>query len=389
MKEFTHLLSCLPAPPDFVFDFDGLLCTPLAPHLRAMEQTPQNPVWHGEGDVLTHTKLVCERLCEMDAFRALGESDRVVLSLAALLHDIGKPRTTKLEDGVLVSPNHGSAGAHIARELLWREFGLCGSEKKQRLREAVCFLVRYHMFPVHALSGENPELRLRRIAVNGDLTPGFTMKLLCLLSRADVLGRIAPDTQELLASVDLCAQFAEECGCYACAPRFAGSAVRAAYLSGRNVLPDQPLYDGTWGEVILLCGLPGTGKDTWIRENHPDMPMVSMDALRAEMGVPATDDQGRVAQAAQEACRVHLRAKQPFVYNTTAVTPLMRGKAVRLFESYGARVRIVYLETGWEEQLRRNASRAAVVPERAIGKMLSSLIPPEASEAQSVVWLCV
>ena len=349
MSEWNTLLSCLPAPPDFAFDFPGLLRTPLGSHLHAMELTPQNPAYPGEGDVLAHTKLVCEKLCAMPSFRALGDAERTLLSLAALLHDIGKPQTTKLENGVLISPNHGSTGAHIARELLWREFGLCGSAEAQQLREAVCFLVRYHMFPVHALSQDDPALRLRRIAANGELVPGFTMKLLCLLSAADVLGRVAPDTQELLSSVELCAQLCAELGCLSCPPAFASPATRHAYLSGRNVLPDQPLFDGTWGEVILLCGLPGTGKDTWIRENHAGLPMVSMDDLRIVMGVKPTDDQGRVAQAAQEACRVHLRAKQPFIYNTTALTPLMRGKAVRLFESYGARVRIVYLETTWTE----------------------------------------
>ena len=95
------------------------------------------------------------------------------------------------------------------------------------------------------------------------------------------------------------------------------------------------------------------------------------------------------AQAAQEACRVHLRAKQPFVFNTTSLTPLMRGKSIRLFEQYGARVRIIYLETGWEEQLRRNAARTAAVPESAIDHMLDTLIPPERHEAHSVEWLCV
>jgi hypothetical protein len=52
-------------------------------------------------------------------------------------------------------------------------------------------------------------------------------------------------------------------------------------------------------------------------------------------------------------------------------------------------VRIVFLETGWEEQLRRNRAREAVVPESAIGHMLDKLSPPEGYEARIVEYLCV
>ena len=94
-------------------------------------------------------------------------------------------------------------------------------------------------------------------------------------------------------------------------------------------------------------------------------------------------------QAAQQRCREHLRAHEPFVYNATNLTPSIRAGLVQLFEEYGAWVRIVYLETGWEEQLRRNRERVAVVPESAIGHMLDKLSPPEGYEARAVEYLCV
>lgn len=49
---------------------------------------------------------------------------------------------------------------------------------------------------------------------------------------------------------------------------------------------------------------------------------------------------------------------------------------ISLFEDYGAAVRIVYRETGWEENLRRNADRTDSVPESAVEDMLGKLIPP-------------
>ncbi len=389
MSEWTTLLSCLPHPPDYLFRFDALEHTVIGPVLRAMTVTPQSPLWHGEGDVLAHTKLVCMQLSAMPAFRALDADRRNALALAALLHDAGKPKTTRQENGDWSSPGHSVTGAHIVRTLLWQALDLCGTPEKQQLREAVCLLVRYHMQPLHLIDQEEPERRIARLASNGALTPLFSIKLLCLLARADVLGRVAPDTLAGLQAVELCEQLAGEVGCLDGPLRFASDHTQHAWLSGRNVLPDQPLFDDAWGEVLLLSGLPGTGKDTWLRAHCADLPMVSMDQLREAMGVKPTDDQGRIAQAAQEACRAHLRAKQPFVFNTTSLTPMMRGKSIRLFESYGAAVRIVYLETGWAEQLRRNGARQAAVPESALARMLDTLIPPERFEARGVEWRCI
>lgn len=97
--------------------------------------------------------------------------------------------------------------------------------------------------------------------------------------------------------------------------------------------------------MILMCGLPGTGKDTWIGKNHPELPVVCMDDIRRQMGIKSTDNQGQVVQAAREQARVYLRAKQPFIWNATGITAMLREKQIRLFEEYHASVRIVYLET--------------------------------------------
>ena len=55
-----------------------------------MSRTEQNPVFHGEGDVWTHTKMVCEALVKLNTFRMLSEDRQHAVFLAALLNDIGK-----------------------------------------------------------------------------------------------------------------------------------------------------------------------------------------------------------------------------------------------------------------------------------------------------------
>ena len=84
-----------------------------------------------------------------------------------------------------------------------------------------------------------------------------------------------------------------------------------------------------------------------------------------------------------------MRKKQPFVWNATCLSPLIRRKQVSLFESYHARVRIVFLETGFETGLERNRGRRHAVPEAVIGRMLDELVPPEQYEAQTVDWYCI
>ncbi len=133
---------------------------------------------------------------------------------------------------------------------------------RQALRETVCTLIRYHTLPLHAAYEADGARRLLKAAADGELLPDFSVELLCLLAKADILGRACGDRAELL-------------------------------------------------------------------------------------------------------------------------------EAVELFTDYHASVRIVYLETEWGEERRRNASRAAVVPEQAILRMLSKLTPPEGFEAHRVEWRCV
>ncbi len=164
---------------------------------------------------------------------------------------------------------------------------------------------------------------------------------------------------------------------------------RTPHLSGSRLQPGQELYDDTWGEVVLMAGLPGTGKDTWIRENLPELPMISLDEVRKEIHILPREPQGPVAAAAREKAREHLRRQESFVWNATNVTPSIREKQIRLFQAYHAAVRIVYLETEWKEQLRRNHSREETVPQEEIDRMMRNLVLPERFEAERVEWFCV
>lgn len=355
----------------------------------ALAQTPQDPAFHGEGDVAKHTEAVCRAMRDTESWQKGNAATRQVLELAALLHDLGKIPCTRWEDGHLVSPGHGRVGSEMARQFLWQELGLCGTPEKIALREAVCALIRDHGLPPHAIDESDGKLRLLRFAADGALSPGITAENLCALSEADIRGRICSDELPLLEQVQLCRELAAESGCLQTPYAFPDDHTAYAFLSGRNISPEYPLYNDTWGSVTLMSGLPGTGKDTWIRENLPDMPMISLDEIRTEQKISPTDNQEPVVQLARERARELLRKKQPFIWNATNLTPMTRQKQIHLFCDYGASVEIVYLETTREEQFSRNANRPDAVPEGAVCHMLEKLTPPRRMEAHTVRWICV
>jgi putative nucleotidyltransferase with HDIG domain len=90
-----------------MLDDVGLL-EKLMPEVTAMKGVAQNPKFHPEGDVFTHTMLMMKKL----TFPSL------VLSLSALFHDIGKPKTTDTE--TLKSPFHSEMGVRITEEVMRR-----------------------------------------------------------------------------------------------------------------------------------------------------------------------------------------------------------------------------------------------------------------------------
>lgn len=102
--------------------------------LEALVRTEQSPVWHPEGNVWNHTLQVVDL-----AATCRGESrDPRVFMWAALLHDIGKPATTRLRKGRLTAYDHDRAGERLCREFLAPFAGPAFIDR-------VAGLVRWHM----------------------------------------------------------------------------------------------------------------------------------------------------------------------------------------------------------------------------------------------------
>jgi predicted kinase len=134
----------------------------------------------------------------------------------------------------------------------------------------------------------------------------------------------------------------------------------------------------------MMSGLPGSGKDTWIKENLPEYKVISLDELRQEMNVKPGGNQGEIANAAKFIAKEYMRAGESFVWNATNLNKQLRGMLIRLFAAYQAEIRIVYLETSWLELLRRNKTRTEKVPEKVLYRMKNRLEVPTVVEAHRV-----
>jgi tRNA nucleotidyltransferase (CCA-adding enzyme) len=156
----------------------------IAKLLREMEPLyacPQDPEWHPEGDVWTHTLLVTD-----EARRRNGDLDRprlAAIMLGAVCHDLGKPATTALIDGRIRSPGHEEAGVGPTTAILDRlnVHSLDGVD----VRAQVIGLVTEHLRPSAFYKTRDivSDGAFRRLARKVDL------ELLARLARADCHGR--------------------------------------------------------------------------------------------------------------------------------------------------------------------------------------------------------
>jgi predicted kinase len=138
--------------------------------------------------------------------------------------------------------------------------------------------------------------------------------------------------------------------------------------------------------VTLMSGLPGAGKDTWLHEHAPELPIISLDRLRDHMGIAPTDNQGPVIAQAKELAREYLREGRDFAWNATNIARQLRGSLIDLFANYNARVRIVYVEVAWDDLLRRNQTRDEPVPVNVLCKLAQKLDVPDLTEAHEVMY---
>lgn len=348
---------------------------------RDMADVQQDEIWHAEGNVQIHTKMVVEALISLPEFQQLPNQYQHIMVTAALMHDIEKRSTTEImfngrENRLcVVAPRHAAKGEYTARRLLYTEF-----DCPYKIRELICKVVKYHGIPLWDSSEEAAE---KRIISSSMVVPN---NLLVMIAKADILGRECWDNEQQLDKIEEFQILCEVYDCWDKPYQFSSDLAKFEYFTKNKSIHYTP-YDDKKFTVTMMSALPGSGKDTYIKQHLSDIPMVSLDDIRVELKVKPTDKKGngRVIQLAKERAKEHMRAKRDFVWNATNITKNLRGQIIDLFESYGGKVNIVYVEVPYKTMLSQNKSREAEVPQKAIDKMLRGLEPPTTKECNQLI----
>jgi predicted kinase len=340
-----------------------------------MAACQQDAQWHAEGDVWTHTRLVVRQLPLLEEWGSLSEQEQRVLVFAALFHDAGKPSTSEIDPttGRIHSPKHAIRGEHLARSVL-RELE-CGVSE----REEIARLARFHGRPAFLL--EKADVAQELISLSWLVSH----KLLYHLALADTRGRTTSSTTRPEENLHLWRMIAEENRCFKAPYPFVND--HARFLFYRQQLSDfhYTPHEDFRCTVTVMSGLPGSGKDTWLAKNCGELPVVSLDDFRDQLGVEPTENQGTVIQAAKERCRELLRANTSFAFSATNLVRQTRSRWIDLFAQYGARIKVVYVEPPFSTLLARNKQRSRSVPENVIRDLAERLEPPTWTECHELV----
>lgn len=367
---------------------------PHLPDLDLLSETPQDPVWHGEGDVEAHTKWVLE-----ECRQTISESridDSLSVYLAAFFHDIGKVhRTRRSDEGRIISPGHAVLGrSMVARELI----DVLDPTTWWRVQQ----LVGYHHKPARLIDREHEIRQARRLARL------FSPRRMYALERADIRGREADNVEEGLEKLDLYRLLCEEAGVWSdrrwfeewdekirselsdfddrtvdfvrAEGRFSSDAGEIHHVD--EVLSRSYQYRDSYPHLIIMCGPSGSGKSTHVDRLEKDA-VVSLDRIRAEIGDGPSDhsNEGRVKQTSKERLKRHLADEKTVVWDATNYRSDFRRPLIQLGYQYGAFVSIHTMCAARDECIERSD-----VADKYIDRQFDNWQFPEADECHEVVY---
>jgi putative nucleotidyltransferase with HDIG domain len=179
-NEITEHLLMDEKPSDYMNFISGLNKLEEYPlkMLQALKKTEQSKKYHPEGNVWNHTMLVLDEAAKVRE----QSKDAKVFMWAALLHDIGKPDTTRMRKGKITSYDHDSVGEKLCIDFLH------AFTEEEDFIQKVSALVKYHMHMLYVLknlSFGDVKNMLRKV----------NNQEIALLGRCDRLGRTEVDRE--------------------------------------------------------------------------------------------------------------------------------------------------------------------------------------------------
>ena len=138
--------------------------------------------------------------------------------------------------------------------------------------------------------------------------------------------------------------------------------------------------------LIMMMGIAGAGKSTWVKENYPDVVSVSRDEIRFdildEKGGEYFDHEDEVFNGFIHQIIGSLVADEVTIADATHLNRKARLKVLSRVRKYADEVEVVWIRVPLETALKQNAMRSgrAKVPNDVIKRMYNNIERPEDNE---------
>lgn len=378
------------------------------PEFDALRQTPQDPEWHAEGDVLIHTEMVLHECAGIFS----DPTDKKLLYLSALFHDIAKPETTRYDEEIqhTIAPGHERIGGVRTRSIL----RLLDDKLTHEERRCISQLVSTHHLVKRAVKKfETNDAEaipyLERLASRVDT------QLLWGLEMADMKGRHCIDKERQVEIVEFFRMLCEENNIFGSTPTpwfesgqvddllFEDDSIESyalAEMHRRRLLgsiKDEYQAKAFLHEVarsrkkipyiIFPIGASGSGKSRALEKLSSDFMKISPDSQREiEYGDASIQgDNGKIYQICTEQMKEVLRTGGKAYFDATHVIPDLRSKLVNICHDYGGMVVFWIFDIPLETLKKRNAERSRHVPESVIEQQMSKFEWPLPEESHKVL----
>ena len=372
--------------------------------LHQFEHTEQDSEWHAEGNVAIHTEMVLQALytlLESEAKHIRGVA-RQSLILAALLHDIAKPLTTRRKEIAgrirVVAPKHEQIGtSYLATRLI-------SLPLVQQSVLTIMGLVGFHQMPKLLVLKNSDFKDYFKLSLNVDLA------LLYWLEIADMKGRVCPDLSVQLDFLEQFRLFAEE---YQLWQVGTPALAHLAQIQVKKNTAEQVFLNGyattqlasgdistaeeaiakhyqacqQYSHLYVMCGISGSGKSTWIEQNLSNFDVISLDEIRREINGKrlSQKNRGQVLQQAKTRLKQALAQKRNVVWDATNIRKDFRKIICDLGISYNALITMVVFQQSEKALRTNNRHRKFAVSDEVITDQVNKLEWPWFSEAHRLL----